>query len=81
MLLVLLSLVFLYLSTGLHMFSTWRQSHRASHRVVQLEAEHVQLLGERNHLSSQATLELQARALGMQRSDEQPYVITHLPNN
>lgn len=81
MLLVLISLVFLYLDTGLHMLSTWRESHRASARVGRLEAEHRELTGERNRLSSQSDLEQQARALGMQRPGEQPYVVTHLPRD
>jgi hypothetical protein len=81
MLLVLVALVFLYVSTGFHMLSTWRQSHRTSARVATMQAEHRHLLSEHNRLSGQVTLEDQAKALGMQRSDEQTYVIGNLPNN
>ena len=81
MLLVLFALVFLYLGTGLHMFSTWRQSNRTGARVAAMEREHRKLLGEHNQLSSQSNLEVHARALGMQRSDEQTYVVGNLPNN
>jgi cell division protein FtsL len=81
MLLVLLALVFLYLGTGLHMLSTWRQSNRTGARVAAMESEHRKLLSEHNQLSSQSNLEVHARALGMQRPDEQTYVVGNLPNN
>jgi hypothetical protein len=81
MLLVLFALVFLYLGTGLHMLSTWRQSNRTGARVASMEREHRKLLGEHNQLSSQSNLEVHARALGMQRPDEQTYVVGNLPNN
>jgi hypothetical protein len=81
MLLVLLALVFLYLGTGLHMLSTWHQSNRTGARVAAMEREHRKLLGEHNQLSSQSNLEVHGRALGMQRPDEQTYVVGNLPNN
>jgi cell division protein FtsL len=81
MLFVLLALVILYMGTGIHMLSTWRQSHRASARVASMEVEHRRLIAEHNRLSSQANLEVQAKALGMQRPEEQTSVIGHLPNN
>jgi cell division protein FtsL len=81
MLFVLLALVFLYLGTGVHMLSTWRQSHRTSARVTTMQREHSHLIAEHNRLSSQATLEDQAKALGMQRPDEQTYIVGNLPNN
>ncbi len=81
MLCVLVALVYLYASTGLHMFSTWRQSHRASARVAAMESEHRRLVAEHNRLSSQVAVEVQAKALGMQRADEQPYIVSNLPSN
>ena len=81
MLLVLIALVSLYVAAGLHLRSSWQQSKRASARVAALEREHTQLIREHNRLSSQANLEQQARALGMQRDDEQTYVVGNLPNN
>jgi cell division protein FtsL len=81
MLFVLLALVILYLSTGLHMLSTWRQSRHADARVAQMQAEHRRLVSEHNRLSSQSNLEQSARALGMQRPDEQTYIIGGLPHN
>jgi hypothetical protein len=81
MLFVLLALVFLYLGTGFHMLSTWRQSNRTSSRVVAMESEHRHLIAQHNRLSSQANLEDQAKALGMQRSNEQTYIVGNLPSN
>jgi hypothetical protein len=81
MLCVLASLVYLYLSAGVHMLSTWRQSHRDSAAVVTMQREHRQLIGQHEALSTQATLEAEARKLGMMRKGEQPYVVSGLPNN
>jgi cell division protein FtsL len=81
MLFVLIALLFLYLSTGLHMFSTWRQAQHTDGRVAQMQAEHKRLLSEHNRLSSQANLEQSARALGMERPDEQTSIIGGLPKN
>jgi cell division protein FtsL len=81
MLFVLLALVFLYLSTGLHMLSSWRQSRHTDVRVATMQAEHSRLVSEHNRLSSQSNLEQSARALGMQRPGEQTYIIGGLPDN
>jgi cell division protein FtsL len=81
MLFVALALVVLYMSTGLHMFSTWRQSRHTDGRVTAMQAEHRRLVSEHNRLSSQSNLEQSARALGMQRPDEQTYVVGGLPRN
>ncbi|MCW3034679.1 MAG: Septum formation initiator [Solirubrobacterales bacterium] len=81
MLFVLVALVFLYLETGVHMFSTWRQSHRTSARVATMQSEHHRLVAQHNRLSSQANLEDQAKALGMQLPDEQTYIVGNLPGN
>ncbi|HXD54268.1 MAG TPA: hypothetical protein VN618_05910 [Solirubrobacteraceae bacterium] len=81
MLFVLLALVILYVGAGLHMLSTLHQSHRASARVAAMESEHHRLIAEHNRLSSQANLEEQAKALGMQRPDEQTFILGGLPAN
>lgn len=78
---VLAALVYLYVSAGVHMFSTWRQSHRDGAAVATLEREHSRLVHQRDTLSTQATLEAEARKLGMMRRGEQPYVVSGLPNN
>jgi cell division protein FtsB len=81
MLCVLAVLVYLYVSAGVRMFSTWRQSGRDSATVASLEAEHRALLHEHNELSSTSTLEAEARRLGMMKRGEQPYLVTGLPSN
>jgi hypothetical protein len=81
MLLVLLALVFLYLSAGLHMLSSWKQSSRDNARVSELQSEHRTLLHEHNLLSSQSNLEVQAHQLDMLPPGERPYIVKNLPRN
>jgi cell division protein FtsL len=81
MLFVLLALAFLYISAGTRMLSTLRQSHRDDAKVAAMERDHRELLRQHNALSSQSTLEEQARKLGMMRANEQPYVVGNLPAN
>jgi hypothetical protein len=78
---VAVALVYLYLSAGLHMLSTWHQSRRDSATVSTMSREHKQLLRERATLNRQATLEDEARQLGMMKKGEQPYIISGLPDN
>jgi cell division protein FtsB len=78
---VLGALVYLYLSAGVHMFSTVRQSHRDSAIVSHLRQEHELLLSQHEKLAKQATLEEEARKLGMMKKGEQPYMVGPLPNN
>jgi hypothetical protein len=81
MLCVLIALVYLYVSAGLHMLSTWRQSGRDSAAVASMEQEHRLLVHEHEALSAPGTLEAEARQLGMMRKGEQQYVISGLPEN
>ena len=81
MLCVLVALVYLYMGAGIHMLSTWRQSNRDGAAVVSMEHEHRLLQRQHERLSRQATLESEARQLGMMKKGEQPYVVSGLPNN
>jgi hypothetical protein len=81
MLVVLVVLVYLYASAGAHMLSTWRQSHRDSAAVASMQREHRALVRQHATLGRQETLEAEARKLGMMKRDEQPYVVSNLPNN
>jgi len=81
MLCVLVALVYLYASAGVHMLSTWRQSRRDNAAVATLEREHHALVRQREALTAPGTLETEARQLGMMKSGEQPYVINGLPDN
>jgi predicted metalloprotease len=81
MLCVLCVLVYLYVSAGVRMFQTWRQSGRDRQAVSALEHEHETLVQAHSNLGSTSTLEAEARRLGMMKSGEQPYVVTGLPDN
>jgi hypothetical protein len=78
---VLVALLYLYASAGVHMLSTWRQSRRNAVTVAALEREHRTLVRQHNALTAPGTLETEARQLGMMKSGEQPYVISGLPDN
>jgi hypothetical protein len=81
MLCVLVALVYLYASAGVHMLSTWHQSRRDSAAVAAMEHEHSALEHQRESLTGAGTLETEARQLGMMKNGEQPYVISGLPDN
>jgi hypothetical protein len=81
MLCVLGALFYLYLSAGIHMLSSWRQSSRDGAIVTSMEREHSTLLRAHETLSQQTTLEAEARQLGMMKAGEQPYVVSGLPQN
>jgi hypothetical protein len=81
MLCVLVALVYLYASAGVHMLSTWHQSRRDSAVVTAMEREHRTLVRQRAALTAPGTLETEARQLGMMKTGEQPYVVSGLPNN
>jgi hypothetical protein len=81
MLCVLVALVYLYASAGLHMLSTWHQSRHDNAAVAVMEREHRQLVRQHQELTAPGTLEAEARQLGMMKQGEQPYVISGLPEN
>lgn len=78
---MLAALAYLYLSAGVHMLSTWRQSRHDSAVVSTLRHEHALLLRQHETLSKQSTLEAEARQLGMMKKNEQPYLVGSLPND
>jgi len=81
MLVVLAALLYLYLSAGLHMYSTWGQSRHDKSAVATLEREHRALARQHEALGRQNTVETEARQLGMKKTNERQYVITGLPSN
>jgi hypothetical protein len=81
MLFVLAALLYLYLSAGIHMFSTWGQSRSDRASVVAMEHEHTMLVHQREALGRQGTVEAEARKLGMKKQGEQQYVVSALPKN
>jgi len=81
MLVVLAVLLYLYLSAGIRMFSTWHQSRHDSATVATMEREHKALVRQRESLGRQGTIEAQARNLGMKKSNERQYIAPDLPSN
>jgi cell division protein FtsB len=76
LLVVLTAVVGLYAERALSYVSTREQASRARAVYVQTAREHHALESQQRSLSSPATIARQARALGMTRSGEQPYVMT-----
>lgn len=81
MLVVLAALLYLYLSAGIRMLSTWQQSRHDNATVATMELEHKTLVRRRESLGRQGTVEAQARDLGMKKPNERQYVIPDLPSN
>lgn len=81
MLCVLVAVVYLYLSAGLSLFSSWKESKRDNAQVVALERENRLLVSQREAVSGQGALQVQARRLGMIKPGEQGYVVSGLPAN
>jgi hypothetical protein len=81
MLFVLAALLYLYLSAGLRMYSSWGQSRHDKATVATLEREHKTLARQHEALGRQNTVEDEARRLGMKKANERQYVISGLPSN
>ncbi len=81
MLCVLVALLYLYLSAGVSLLSTWKEAGGASAQLGALERQHALLEGQHASLTSPGTLVEEARRLGMMRPGEQTYMITGLPSN
>jgi cell division protein FtsB len=80
LLIVLLVVAGLYVKQGLSLLSTRAQAEQQLNIVHRLIRENAQLVKERDSLSDPATIERDARALGMVHTGERPYVVTGLPN-
>ena len=81
MLLVLVAVAGLYVKQGLSLLSTHAQEQQQLAIVRRLAKENAGLERERNALNNPATIVRDARALGMVRPGEHPYVVTGLPNH
>ena len=81
MLFVLGVLVYLYLSAGIHMLSTWKQARSDSAVVTSMEREYKVLEQRHEALKRRGTQEQEARQLQMMKSGEQSYIVSGLPNN
>jgi hypothetical protein len=81
MLLIGGALVYLYLSAGIRMLSTWRQARSDGATVATMEHENRRLVRQHEVLGRQGTLEVEARQLGMMKKGERSYIVSGLPNN
>jgi hypothetical protein len=78
---VLCALVYLSLSAGLSLLSTWHEARRNSAQVTQLQRVNRQLRVEHAALMRKSTLVAEARRLGMSKPGERQYVVRGLPDN
>jgi cell division protein FtsB len=78
---VMVAIVYLYMSAGLRLFSAWGESKRDTSQVKVLEAQNGMLRRQHATLASPATVQADARRLGMIHPGEQAYVVGGLPSN
>jgi cell division protein FtsB len=81
LLIVLLVVAGLYVKQGLSLLSTRAQAQQQLSIVHRLTRQNAQLARQRAALNDPVTIERDARALGMVRTGERPYVVTGLPNH
>jgi cell division protein FtsB len=79
-LLLLLGVVLLlYVNPAINYVKTWQAAHEKRSEVGRLEAENKRLRARKAALKRPATLEKEARALGMVRPGERAYLVRGLP--
>ena len=76
---VLGALLFLYLSAGISLLSTWSEARHAAGDVAGLRREYHVLNAQHAQLESPVWLESQARRLGWVFPGEHQYIIRGLP--
>jgi hypothetical protein len=81
MLCVMVAVVYLYLSAGTRLFSSWRESGRDSAHVHALESQNRILHNKHAALANPGTVQAEARRLGMIHPGEQAYIVSGLPPN
>ncbi len=81
LLIVLGVVVILYFEHTLSYISTRQEASRESGIVQTLVRDNAALMRQQKSLTDPATIQKDARALGMVQPGERPYVITGLPNN
>lgn len=81
MLCVMVAIVYLYLSAGMRLLSTWGESKRDIAQAHALERQNRALRGQHATLASPGTVQAEARRLGMIRRGEQAYIVSGLPSN
>jgi cell division protein FtsB len=78
---VLAGVVYLYIGPTVAWVSTYRESKRQQANVAELKAANDRLRARRDDLRRPATLEREARQLGMVRAGEKAYVIQGLTSS
>ena len=73
--LVLFGVLVSYLNPLVNLVQAWQGSKSSEHQLEQLKHEKVQLTGQLRQVSSPATLEREARRLGMVKPGEHAYVV------
>jgi cell division protein FtsB len=81
LLLVLFVVAGLYVQHALAYLSARSQSQTQQAIVRNLQRDNASLMRQQRSLRDPATIELDARALGMVRPGERPYVVTGLPGH
>jgi cell division protein FtsB len=79
LLFVLGLVIYLYVGPATTWVSTWREADRKREEVATLRAENERLRERRRYLKDPASLEQEARRLGMVKAGEKSYVIQDLP--
>ncbi len=80
LLIVLAVVAGLYIQHALSLWATHNQADQQSAIVRQLTHENAALVKREQSLNDPATIQQDARALGMIRQGERPYAITGLPS-
>jgi cell division protein FtsB len=71
--------LYLYIGPAVSWVSTYKEAKRQREAVATLKAENRRLLDRRKDLRDPASLEREARRLGMVKAGEKSYVIEGLP--
>jgi cell division protein FtsB len=71
--------LYLYIGPTRSWVTTYKESKQRKGEVAQLKRENQRLIARRNQLRRPATLETEARGLGMVRGGEKAYVVRGLP--
>jgi cell division protein FtsB len=79
LLVVLLVLVYLYAGPARSYWTTRHEARQRRAEVAVLQRENARLRERRQALRGASALEREARRLGMVKSGERPYVLSHLP--
>jgi cell division protein FtsB len=79
LLVVLAGVLLLYVGPAVSYVQTWRESKARQAELRTLQRENARLLARRRALHEPRSLEREARALGMVRRGERPFVVEGLP--